>query len=992
MAKLVKRLKVMKNRLISCLLIFVTISFLSLSLEAKDFFKKNIEPLLQTHCFECHSHGKKIKAGLALDSKSGWQNGGDSGPAIVPGHPDKSLLIKMINWIDEDHQMPPKKKLSDEDIQLLEKWVDAGAEDPRQLDLETDDPLEWWSLKPLSHTKVPNGTHPVDFFIEKKLKEEGINSVHRADPRTLVRRLYFDLHGMLPLPEEVTSFLDDSQPGAWEDLIDQLLASPRYGERWARHWLDVIHFADSHGCEHDVKRPNAWRFRDYVIERLNADVPWSRFIKEQLAPGVFYPNEPRLMAGLGFVAAGPLEASRAGTAPVTFDYLDRDDIVNQTMSAFVSTTANCARCHTHKFDPITQEDYYSLQAVFSGVGKGDIEFDSDPETYALRREMELLLVASEENDSSILLDKKYREKINQWVLQWRDNPPSEWHVLKPEVFISAGGSTLTLQDDHSLFASGPMGEQETYTITSEVNIDKVTAIKVEALTDQRLPEGGPGRAENGNFHVSEVDLHWFPEGGKKSVKLKISHASADFDQEGWTAKQAIDGDQKSGWAIFPRVNESHYIVFELNEPLDTSSGGRVVVTLKQLWPPKHYIGRPRLSVTDAANGAVRSLPAQAKSGIMKNYEERTKEESTSIASIVLNDYAKKTLENLPQREIVYGVSNLWSHNKKLDTPQTEPKKVHLLKRGDFDKPQQEVGPGALSVLSHLKGRFQIKDPNDEAARRAALAEWICHPENPLTWRSIVNRVWHYHFGRGLSDTPNDFGRMGSEPTHPELLDWLAKWFRDEAKGSLKKLHKLILTSETWQRSSIARFNNKDSDNKYLWRANRRRLDAESFRDSALLMSGRIDFKMGGPGIEQFTKRKGPQDTPSLNYTEFDWTKDEARRRSVYRVVWRGIPDPFMEALDFPDMGLLAPKRSFSVSSLQSLTLYNNPFVLHASEWMAKSVNDMSKEDQVSRLVELCWQRAPSVKERQTFEDFSNEYGLESLSRVLLNSNEFLFID
>ena len=221
---------------------------------------------------------------------------------------------------------------------------------------------------------------------------------------------------------------------------------------------------------------------------------------------------------------------------------------------------------------------------------------------------------------------------------------------------------------------------------------------------------------------------------------------------------------------------------------------------------------------------------------------------------------------------------------------------------------------------------------------------------------------------------------------------MAKWFRDEAKGSLKKLHKLILTSETWQRSSIARLNNQDSDNKYLWRANRRRLDAESFRDSVLLMSGRIDFKMGGPGIEQFTKRKGPQDTPSLDYTEFDWTKDEARRRSVYRVVWRGIPDPFMEALDFPDMGLLAPKRSFSVSSLQSLTLYNNPFVLHASEWMAKSVNDMSKEDQVSRLVELCWQRAPSVKERQTFEDFSNEYGLESLSRVLLNSNEFLFID
>ncbi|MDA7681989.1 DUF1549 domain-containing protein, partial [Verrucomicrobiales bacterium] len=255
--------------------------------------------------------------------------------------------------------------------------MSGGAHDPRKLNEEKDKPLDWWSLKPLRAPSVPDQVNPIDFLVRKKLREEGILPSPRADKRTLFRRINLNLHGMLPTAKEVQEFVKNDAPDSWSQLIDGLLSSPRYGERWARHWLDVIHFADSHGCEHDVKRPNAWKYRDYVIERMNEDVPWGRFIREQLAPSVFFPDEPRLLAGLGFIAAGPLEASRAGTAPLTFDYLDRDDIVNQTMSAFVSTTANCARCHNHKFDPITQEDYYSLQAVFAGVGKGDVEFEVD---------------------------------------------------------------------------------------------------------------------------------------------------------------------------------------------------------------------------------------------------------------------------------------------------------------------------------------------------------------------------------------------------------------------------------------------------------------------------------------------------------------------------------------------------------------------------------------------------------------------------------------
>ncbi len=961
------------------------------SVWADEFFTTKVEPLLRQRCYECHSHGRTMEAGLALDSRSGWEQGGDSGPAIVPGKPEQSLLIQMVRWSDEDHQMPPEQKLPPAEVAILEEWVKRGAPDPRVLSTVHADQLDWWSLKPLRQPVVPEGTNPIDAFVQARLADNDLQPSEQADRRTLIRRLYLDVHGMLPDPEEVAAFEGHSDPLAWERLVDDMLDSPRYGERWARHWLDVIHFADSHGCEHDVKRPNAWRYRDYVIDRLNADVAWGRFIREQLAADVFYPDEPQLTAGLGFLAAGPLELSRASTAPVTFDYLDRDDIVTQTMAAFVSTTANCARCHTHKFDPITQEDYYSLQAVFAGVGKGDIEFDSDADVMKRRQEFEGLLAAISMRDAKVLLQEKYANVVQNWeAATWKK--PVEWQLLDPQVFIATGGATLTRQDDGSVFAGGDIADEEQYTVTCEVGLQRLSALRLEVLKDDRHPMGGPGRAGNGNLHLAEVDLQWFPAKSKDALKLKVSRASADFDQDGWTSAQAIDGDPKTGWAIFPRVNESHHIVFELAEPIDVSSGGHLAVTLKQLYPPQHLIGRFRISATNAEAGAAQVLPAEATAGLTKPAEERTESEAAAIAAVALETYAKEKLASLPAKEVVYGVSPSWSHAKQLPTPQ-EPKVVHLLRRGAFDKPVREVGPGALSVITQLPGRFELSDLKKESIRRAALADWLAHQDNPLTWRSIVNRVWHYHFGRGLSDTPNDFGRMGSEPTHPELLDWLAIWFRDEAKGSLKQLHRLILTSNTWRQSSSVSSNSIDADNRFLWRMNRRRLDADAFRDSVLRISGRLDLTMGGPGIEHFKKTKGPQATPALDYSDFDWSTEGATRRSIYRVVWRGIPDPFMETLDFPDLALLTPKRSFSVSALQSLSLYNNDFVLHASGWISERLEKEAAPDQrVRRAVQLCWQREPTSAELGTFEAYAQSYGLAAFCRVLMNSNEFLFVD
>ncbi len=970
--------------------------FLSTSLAASspadEFFAAEVEPILRTRCYECHSHASgEMRGGLTLDSRAGWQTGGDSGPAIVPGQPGASLLLTAVRYADPDYEMPPDGKLAEAEIAVLSDWVERGAPDPRESRLPDEADTDWWSLRPLVAPAIPGdpGDHPIDAFVRARWGEAAPGPSPPAGRATLARRLHLDLHGLQPTPEALATFTADPDPRAYDRMVDRLLASPRYGERWARHWLDVIHFADSHGCEHDVKRPNAWRYRDYVIDRLNADVPWARFIREQLAPDAFFPDEPQLAAGLGFIAAGPLELSRAGTAPVTFDYLDRDDIVAQTMAALVSTTANCARCHTHKFDPISQDDYYALQAVFAGVGKGDIEFDTSAEIKRERERAEALRAAVSARDASVLLQPKYAPVVARWV-EARRGQPAGWTPLHLDTFVSSGGATLTRQGDGSVFAEGTVADQEVYTVTADApEIESITALRVEALRDDRLPMGGPGRADNGNFHLAEVDLQWFPSGADSPAKLAIAAASADFDQEGWTSAQAIDGDLQTGWAIFPDIDRSHHIVFALAAPVEVAGGGKLVVALKQLHPPKHLIGRFRLSVTDADPAAARALPDDAAEGLLRPADRRTAEQALAVAAAALGDHARERLASLPPKAVVYGASPSWSHAKKLSAP-AAPKTVHVLRRGEIDKPMREASPGALSAIGALPGRFELADPGDEAARRAALADWIAHRDNPLTWRSIVNRVWGFHFGRGLCHTPNDFGRMGAAPTHPELLDWLAVWFRDEAGGSLKALHRLILTSETWQRSSRP----SAAATHLLAHRQRRRIDAETYRDSVLAMSGRLDLTMGGEGIEQFVKTKGPQATPALDYGAYDWASPGSHRRSIYRVVWRGIPDPFMEAMDFPDLGLLAPERGTSVSSLQALAMFNNDFVLHGSEWLARRAESEGPglRRRVERAVQLVWLRAPTAAEAAEFESYAHTHGLAALCRVLLNSNEFLFVE
>ncbi len=977
------------------------------STEAEAVFQSQVQPILQERCYSCHSHDAGVmEGGLALDWRSGWEVGGGRGPAILPGRPDDSLLIQAIRHTDQVLKMP-EERLPDSEIEVLVQWVRAGAVDPRavrpeQRAIDTD----WWSLRPLLAPAIPavsetsaaaagatDVVNPIDQFLNQKLQQAGLPLAQETDRRTLIRRLTVDLHGLLPDADVTDAFVADTDPRALENLIDQLLKSPRYGERWARHWMDTIHFADSHGFEHDVFRPNAWRFRDYLIRSFNEDTPWPQFIREQLAADVFSPDVPQRVAALGYLGAGTYDHSAAATAPENFENLDRDDMVTQTMSAFVSTTANCARCHDHKFDPITQADYYSLQAVFAGIGKGDIPYDDEAEVAASRRRWQQLKADLVSNEQAVLENAEYRQLALQREQQLATT--AMWSPLSLLSYVSIDAADLKLLEDGSLLSTGPLPEKETTSITFTSTLPRITAIRLDVLPHESLPGTGPGRAENGNLHLNEVELRVFRRTGDVGERLSIQRATADFSQEGWTIQQAIDGDLNSAWGIHPQEGQPHTAVFELSTPLVMEPGTTVNLLLRQIHGRFHIIGRLRLSATDSETGAglTTVIPDALQLALKTPVEQRTAEQQRALSVFLLQQVAEEELRKLPPPQKLYAAGTV-AENERGTIRYHRPREIRILRRGDVEQKGELVAPGALTAISALPARFEHTLEQPESARRAALAEWIASPDNPLTWRSIANRVWHYHFGRGLVDTPGDFGRMGSLPSHPELLDWLACEIR--STGSLKHLHRLICTSAAYRRHSTPQpaALSQDPDNRLFASMPRQRLDADTWRDSVLQASGRLDLTMSGPGIQHFSSRPGAQLTPILDYSDFNWDSPGATRRGIYRVVWRGIADPLLEPLDFPDLGLLAPVRGFSVSPLQALTLLNNRFVLHHSQHMAHRALQVATtpDQQVRAAVRWTWQRQPTESELQKLSQLARDFGVEAVCRLLLNSNEFLFVD
>jgi hypothetical protein len=597
----------------------------------------------------------------------------------------------------------------------------------------------WWSLRPLTKPAAPSTSSswvrtPIDAFILAKLEEQQLAPTPEADRRTLIRRLYFDLLGLPPSPEEVDAFVDDPDPLAYEKVVDRLLASPHYGERWGRHWLDVAHYADTHGYDKDKVRENAWPYRDYVIRAINEDKSYTRFVEEQIAGDVLYPDDADGVIATGFIAAGPfdfvgqIEVAEGTLAKAVTRNLDRDDMVATTIGAFNSMTAQCARCHNHKFDPITQVDYYSLQAVFAGVDRADRPF-----------------------------------------------------------------------------------------------------------------------------------------------------------------KRVVNGQEQAG------------VVFA--------------------------------AATDfPARGAF--TPTNGK-----------------------------------------------------------PRPIHVLQRGSESSPGVEASAGTCGYLPELNSRFDIPADAAEGARRVALARWLTDRRNPLTWRSIVNRVWQYHFGRGIVDSPNDFGRMGALPSHPELLDWLAVEFRDGPQ-SLKALHRLICTSAVYRQSSSgnAEFETIDGGNQLLWRMNRRKLDAEAVRDSVLCVAGQLDLTSGGPGFRDFAFQD--DESPHYDYDQYDPDEPQSHRRSVYRQIVRSVPDPWMTTLDCADASAVVAKRNETLTPLQSLALLNNKFMVRMAEHLAQRTSPLGDTAvaRVAAAFRLAFARSPDAEELHALTAYAEQHGLANACRVIFNMNEFVFVD
>ncbi len=734
----------------------------------------------------------------------------------------------------------------------------------------------FWSFKPVVK---PEGAHSIDGYLEEKLAAKGLRMNPKADHRALIRRLYFDLTGLPPKPEALNK--------SYEETVEELLASPAYGERWGRHWLDVVRFGETDGGEHNYERPNAWRYRDYVIQSFNEDKPYPEFIREQIAGDLLYPDQPEKVAATGFLVAGPwdqvqAEINKDKIMAMTQRADELDDMVTTTFHTFQGLTVNCARCHDHKFDPIPAKDYYRLTAVFAGVGFGNRMVGPQAAVSAyqeklapLKKELDAAkaaLSALEEPVRVKLLEPRLRALAEQRKNETQRLPLNPYYNRNDFEPVKAPHFRLQFQ--------------------------KKTKLNWVQWGAERI-----GAWEGTSLALAPGEYSRIEYAGQKN----IYELQASTDGNTWkTIASSLDHIGQNEFDL-PKVSD---------EELD-----------------KHLDRKAALARKAKAEAAIAALPAPAQ---------------------VYSAKPKATVE-----------------------------KAFLLDRGSVAKPVGEVAPGAITAVSHIPSELAASDTDDKT-RRLALADWLTNPQNPLTARVIVNRVWFYHFGNGLVNTPSDFGLMGDRPSHPALLDWLAAEFVDHG-WSIKWLHRQILASKAYQQSSALNeaAMKVDGANRLLWRMTPKRLDAETLRDSILMASGKlVQEPRGGPS---FTLQK-KDDRGAFIYKALDNDGPDVWRRAVYRFVVRGGERIFLDSFDCPDPAVATPQRAISNTPVQALTLMNNEFVWKQAGFLA------GKARNVERLYRILLQRDPTARERALAQDFLKKESLQAFARVLINANEFSYVD
>lgn len=942
----------------SFLCVLVVAGLVQPALADFSFFEQKIRPVLVKHCYECHSaQAKKLKGNLYLDSKAGWQKGGDSGgPAIVPGDAEKSLLIRTMRHLEPDLEMPPKKpQLSASIIADFVSWVNSGAPDPRDgavLEAKRAD-KNWWSLQP-NKTDL-NVAGSIDDFVEAKLKENGLDFSPPANPRTLIRRMTYDLHGLPPTLEEVEAFVEDYKTNteAVKDLLDRLLASPRYGERWGRHWLDVVRFGESNGFERNFIIDDLWPFRDYVIKSINEDKPFDQFIIEHLAGDVIGKGNPQVEIGSAFLVAGPYDdvGNQDPVAQANIRAATLDDMITATGGAFLGMTLNCARCHHHKFDPIPTEDYYRVRAAFEGVTHGR-RVVATPEAHAAHAaamrplEAELAELTREQGEIEKQIDARARKAF----ANYKPTRPKVDPLGTNESFTAVEAKQLRFVIHH--FNNDP---------SSKAAAGKLTEFRVWSTDGRNV-----ALASNGTT----------AEGAKSAV-------AEDFP-EAYGPQYCIDGATGEAWFIgsppvltltFAKPETIERITF-VNARGDRDTDESKV---RGATPVDYEVQVSMDGVTwkTVASDEGREPWSPALGIAMTRSEVITDEESTKLATL------KKNVASVNARiNQVPKLPQMWAGIF------AQPKvKTYLHRGGDPMKPGPEIVPASLHLLDKTTAPFELPSTSNEGERRLALAKWIVAKDNPLTPRVLANRIWHYHFGTGIVDTPGDFGFLGGRPSHLELLDYLAA--KLVARGwRLKEMHREIMLSKTYQQSSKGRDDGLKADaaSRLLWRFPPRRLSAEAVRDTMLAVAGALKLEpMGGPGFRLY---KHSQNNVST-YFPLDVHGPETYRRAVYHQNARASVVDILTDFDFPDIAFAAPKRANTTTPLQALTMMNHRFVLDMADALAKRIDG---PEVVERLWSLAFQREPTASESTGAYALLNQHGLPALCRALLNSNELIYIE
>jgi cytochrome c553 len=969
-------------------------------------FARDVRPLLDKHCISCHGIEKQ-EAGLRLDQRQAAMTGGDSGKSIVPGNSAESRLIEYVAGVDPDLVMPPEgQRLSAEEIGLLRAWIERGATWP-DVDSTALVKNEHWAYQPIKVVKPPTVTsdamvhNSIDQFVIANLQAHGLAPSPEADRRTLIRRLSLDLLGLLPTIDEVDAFVADTDPMAYEKLVDRLLQSPHFGERWGRHWLDMARYADSDGYEKDNARPDAYRWRDWVIEAINDDMPFDQFTLEQLA-GDLLPDATNMQRLATAFHRQTLTNTEGGTDQEQFRVEACFDRTETTGAVWLGLTVGCARCHSHKYDAITQREYYQL---FSFFNNGDEQTHVVPKSV---EEVQQYNIAKAKHDAKVqALSQELtaaQKQLGPTLVAWEADAqatlsslaakPLNRHSLTDPAVSGEAGVTFELQKDGSYLVSGTNPATATYTLTGATNTAFDT-IRLEALSDKTLPKKGPGRVAHGNFVLSEITVEFASKADfSDAVPWELVSARADHEQSDkpWLAKHAIDGDASTGWAIAPEFGKDHWIEVQL-KPAQAETATRFMrITLKQLHGQQHTLGRFGISLQagfspeiDLPQGIVDILAVPEKDRTEKQ-KERLLEHVSRIAPATKP--IVEQLDELNKQEPAKPELSV----RVIAQRTKEPRETFVLRRGEFLEPLKDspVQPAGFSTLPPMRSR----DAN-AAADRLDLAQWLVSPQNPLTPRVTVNHIWRHLFGAGIVKTANDFGVRGDPPTHPELLDWLAAEFiglnarsdsaltspnaahipsspksssqksSSQKSWSRKSLIKLICMSSTYRQSSqqSAEMRESDPQNQWLGRQNRLRVEGEIIRDISLQVAGLLSPKIGGPSVYPSL----PEGVAELSYAgNFKWTLSpgaDQYRRGMYTFFKRTSPHPNLLTFDCPDANLTCIDRNVSNTPLQALVALNNASFAEAARALASRLFSLPGEhDDASRLTnafEMCLARTPN---------------------------------